>query len=113
MRRAPTPPDDPAESVLPTPQPLKGRGTAWAIDHRFMRQASEACDDGWGWLDQQATEERVAPATQIIEERVKSILSSNDSPDISFDLSINPYRGCEHVMWNSLWDDRFEALPRL
>ena len=61
-----------------------------------MRQASEACDDGWGWLDQQATEERVAPATQIIEERVKSILSSNDSPDISFDLSINPYRGCEH-----------------
>ena len=78
-----------------------------------MRQASEACDDGWGWLDQQATEERVAPATQIIEERVKSILSSNDSPDISFDLSINPYRGCEHVMWNSLWDDRFEALPRL
>jgi DNA repair photolyase len=57
---------------------------------------SEACDDGWGLLDQQASEERIAPATQIIEERVKSILSSNDSPDISFDLSINPYRGCEH-----------------
>jgi DNA repair photolyase len=61
-----------------------------------MRQASEACDDGWGSLDQQATEEHVAPATQIIEERVRSILSSNDSPDISFDLSVNPYRGCEH-----------------
>jgi DNA repair photolyase len=81
---------------LPAPQALKGRGTAWAIDHRFMRQASEACDDGWGWLDQQATEERITPATQIIEERVKSILASNDSPDISFDLSVNPYRGCEH-----------------
>jgi (2Fe-2S) ferredoxin len=38
----------------------------------------------------------VPRSTQIIEERVKSILSSNDSPDISFDLSINPYRGCEH-----------------
>jgi DNA repair photolyase len=80
----------------PPPDPLKGRGTAWAIDHRFTRQVSEACDDGWGLLDQQASEERIAPATQIIEERVKSILSSNDSPDISFDLSINPYRGCEH-----------------
>ena len=32
----------------------------------------------------------------MIEERVKSILSGNDSPDLSFDLSINPYRGCEH-----------------
>lgn len=80
----------------PTTPALKGRGTAWAIDHRFSRQVGEACDDGWGLLDQQASEERIAPATQIIEERVKSILSSNDSPDISFDLSINPYRGCEH-----------------
>jgi len=75
---------------------LKGRGTAWAIDHRFARQVNEADDDGWGLLDQQASEEHIAPSTQIIEERVKSILSSNDSPDISFDLSINPYRGCEH-----------------
>ncbi len=89
----------PARTKPPIPplvDALKGRGTAWAIDHRFTRQVSEACDDGWGLLDQQASEERIAPATQIIEERVKSILSSNDSPDISFDLSINPYRGCEH-----------------
>lgn len=75
---------------------LKGRGTAWAIAHRYTRQPSESFDDGWGTLDQAASEERVPVATQIIEERVKSILSSNDSPDISFDLSINPYRGCEH-----------------
>ena len=78
---------------------LKGRGTAWAIEHRYTRQPSETFDDGWGTLDQAASEEHVPVATQIIEERVKSILSSNDSPDISFDLSINPYRGCEHVMW--------------
>jgi DNA repair photolyase len=75
---------------------LKGRGTAWAIEHRYTRQPSETFDDGWGTLDQAASEEHVPVATQIIEERVKSILSSNDSPDISFDLSINPYRGCEH-----------------
>ncbi len=81
---------------MPEPEAIKGRGTAWAIAHRFVNHTSEACDDGWGGLDQQASLERVAPATQIIEERVKSILTSNDSPDISFDLSINPYRGCEH-----------------
>ena len=89
------PPEEGA--LLPgSPQALKGRGTAWAIDHRFSRQAGQSFDDGWGTLEQAATEERIAPATQIIEERVKSIVSSNDSPDISFDLSINPYRGCEH-----------------
>jgi DNA repair photolyase len=38
----------------------------------------------------------VAPATQVREESVNRILSGNDSPDIGFDLSINPYRGCEH-----------------
>jgi len=40
--------------------------------------------------------EHVPPATQVIEEHVMSILSSNDSPDLHFDLSVNPYRGCEH-----------------
>ena len=76
--------------------PLKGRGTAWAIEHRFAKQTSESYDDGWGTLEQAAHEEHLAPTTQIVEEHAKSILSSNDSPDISFDLSINPYRGCEH-----------------
>jgi DNA repair photolyase len=77
-------------------EPQKGRGTVWAIQHRFAPQLSEAYDDGWGTLDQQASEERLAPTTTIIEERAKSILSRNDSPDIAFDLSVNPYRGCEH-----------------
>jgi DNA repair photolyase len=75
---------------------LKGRGTAWSIEHRFTKQGSESYDDGWGTLEQAAHEEHVAPTTQIVEERARSILSSNDSPDISFDLSVNPYRGCEH-----------------
>lgn len=75
---------------------VKGRGISWAIDHRFKRQHAETFDDGWGTLEQQAREEVVAPTTSVIEEHVKSILSSNSSPDLSFDLSINPYRGCEH-----------------
>ena len=78
------------------PVPVKGRGTTWAIEHRFSSREAEAFDDGWGTLDEAVGEEHLPPATQIIEERVRSILSSNDSPDISFDLSINPYRGCEH-----------------
>jgi DNA repair photolyase len=78
------------------PQPIKGRGTAWAIEHRFTRDGREAYDDGWGTLEQAASEEMVSPGTTIIEEQVKSILAGNESPDIPFDLSINPYRGCEH-----------------
>src|SRR3990167_6608600 len=78
------------------PDPLKGRGTPWSIEHRFSARTGEAFDDGWGSLEQAVHEGRLPPETQIIEERVKSILSSNDSPDVHFDLSINPYRGCEH-----------------
>jgi DNA repair photolyase len=76
--------------------PVKGRGTVWAIEHRYARSSGESYDDGWGTLEQAASEERIAPETTVIEEHVKSILSRNNSPDLSFDLSINPYRGCEH-----------------
>jgi DNA repair photolyase len=75
---------------------LKGRGTAWAIAHRFEKDAREAVDDGWGALDQVAHEEHLAPGTVVIEEHCRRILSTNDSPDIDFDVAINPYRGCEH-----------------
>jgi DNA repair photolyase len=82
--------------MLTPPLPTKGRGTVWAIQHRFSRDQRECFDDGWGSLDQAADETVLPLATQVIEEQVKSILSGNDSPDIHFDLSINPYRGCEH-----------------
>jgi DNA repair photolyase len=75
---------------------LKGRGSAWSIAHRFQSEQREQWDDGWGNLDQQASEQRLPPATELIEEQARSILSSNQSPDISFERSINPYRGCEH-----------------
>jgi DNA repair photolyase len=88
--------DTPASGALPGPKPIKGRGTPWAIEHRFSVRSGEAFDDGWGTLEQQAAEETLPPQTQIIEEHVKSIVASNDSPDVHFDLSINPYRGCEH-----------------
>jgi DNA repair photolyase len=80
----------------PGSSPVKGRGTIWAIEHRYNERSRDDFNDGWGTLEQAAAEEQAAPATQIIEENVRSILSGNDSPDIGFDLSINPYRGCEH-----------------
>jgi len=76
--------------------PVKGRGTVWALEHRFSASQREPFDDGWGTLEQAAREDLLAPGTQIIEEQVRTILAGNDSPDIGFDLSINPYRGCEH-----------------
>ena len=39
--------------------PVKGRGTVWAIEHRYSRQSGESYDDGWGTLEQAATEERL------------------------------------------------------
>ena len=80
----------------PRAAPVKGRGTVWAIEHRYTRDDRVDFDDGWGTLEQAAQEERESPATQVIEEHARSILAENDSPDIGFDLSINPYRGCEH-----------------
>ncbi|MBS0445783.1 MAG: PA0069 family radical SAM protein [Proteobacteria bacterium] len=92
----PPPKIDPEPVALPRAGAAKGRGTGWAIEHRYAHASREAWDDGWGTLDQEATEEHLPAATQIIEEQARSIIASNDSPDIDFDLSINPYRGCEH-----------------
>jgi DNA repair photolyase len=75
---------------------IKGRGSATAMPHRFEQRGREQYDDGWGSLAQDAAEEHLPVATQIIEEQARSIITSNQSPDISFDYSINPYRGCEH-----------------
>lgn len=83
-------------ALPPPPASPKGRGTVWAIAHRFSADQREPADDGWGTLEQAVREEALPPATRIIEQRVKTILTGNDSPDISFDVSINPYRGCEH-----------------
>lgn len=68
-----------------------GRGTLTNASGRFERESREAVDDGWGSL-----EELPALATTVTEEKAKRIITRNDSPDLSFDRSINPYRGCEH-----------------
>jgi DNA repair photolyase len=72
--------------------PIKGRGTTLRMPGRFESRDSARIDDGWGTI-----EEELPPFhTTVTPERAKSIISRNDSPDIAFQQSINPYKGCEH-----------------
>ena len=73
-------------------QALKGRGAVSNITGRFEVQDSEWIDDGWHRED--TDDSRIQ--TQIHTEIAKSILSHNQSPDLPFSTSLNPYRGCEH-----------------
>ncbi len=84
-----------SDFILPV-NVIKGRGVATRLAHRFARDAREAFDDGWHSLDETMDRSGAAVPTQVIFEDVKSVITRNHSPDIHFDLSINPYRGCEH-----------------
>jgi DNA repair photolyase len=75
---------------------IKGRGAATYIPHRFERDVRDAFDDGWGTLEEGVQEPHEPVPTQVLFEDAKSVISRNDSPDIHFDYSVNPYRGCEH-----------------
>jgi len=70
---------------------LKGRGTENSVDGRYLEYKRSIFDDEWG---KEADDKRIA--TEVTKENARTIISRNSSPDIPFDLSINPYRGCEH-----------------
>ncbi len=73
-------------------QHIRGRGARSNVTGRYESQLREAFDDGW-------TPDDAAPAqvtTTVEPEKAKVIISRNDSPDVGFSASINPYRGCEH-----------------
>ena len=75
--------------------PVRGRGAASRVPGRFERRELRGEDDGWGSVyDDLADAPR--PRTQVMVERARSIISRNQSPDIGFSQSANPYRGCEH-----------------
>jgi len=77
----------PAPSIVP-----RGRGAVSNAGGRFESRLREAFDDGWTGDD-----EAPKPLRTVIQpERARVIISRNDSPDVGFDRSINPYRGCEH-----------------
>jgi DNA repair photolyase len=93
-------PPVPAPSVAPVDDFLgtavdrerrRGRGTLSNASGRYEPTVRIDFDDGW-----RSIEELPAFETTVTEERARKIITRNDSPDIGFDRSINPYRGCEH-----------------
>ncbi len=76
--------------------PRKGRGATFNVAPRFEKVVREANGDALDALLLADGADLPALKTEVTFERAKSILAWNDSPDIYFDRSINPYRGCEH-----------------
>ncbi len=113
-------------SPAAAPAALRGRGAVTNVRHRFQRDDRVQVDDGWSssglpadFVDSvpdnfpeaasgEPTAARVipilpdariapaAPKTTVTAEEARKMLSRNDSPDIPFDVAVNPYRGCEH-----------------
>ena len=78
--------------ALPEPHQPRGRGAKSNAAGRYEREVREPFDDGWGESDPKAPKIE----TKLIRDASRTIIATNDSPDIGFDRSINPYRGCEH-----------------
>jgi DNA repair photolyase len=68
--------------------PIRGRGATWNPQNRFERLAYVA--------DEETERDEDAPQTIYLRDPSRSIIATNDSPDVGFDASVNPYRGCEH-----------------
>src|SRR5262245_30060493 len=82
----------PASSSTAMPDfslPLHGRGASDNPPNRFDRIHYEPDPDA-------PPDEEVAAATVLLRDTTRTIIATNDSPDVGFDASINPYRGCEH-----------------
>jgi len=76
----------------------KGRGAVSNLQGRYEVNGRERFDDGWFDEAAESGDEPAAFKTVVTDEFAKTILSRNTSPDIPFSVSLNPYRGCEHVM---------------
>jgi len=77
------------------PPGIKGRGSTGYLPGRFAVTTPETVDDGWHEADTEG-DVASAPQTELREEVARSVITRNQSPDIPFDQSLNPYRGCEH-----------------
>lgn len=69
----------------------KGRGAASNPANRFDALSHEKTDDGW-----YQEETPAPPGETVLPDRARGIITTNDSPDVGFEASINPYRGCAH-----------------
>lgn len=80
------------DDVAVQPDARRGRGAVTNMSGRFEKEKRSLIDDGWGSADAEP-----APLKTTVQvDATRTIIARNDSPDIPFDRSINPYRGCEH-----------------
>src|SRR5881397_3051491 len=75
--------------------PIRGRGASWSPANRFEKLHVDLTDIDSIDVDP-GTEERPRRRTQYFRDGTKSIITRNNSPDVGFETSLNPYRGCEH-----------------
>ncbi len=77
---------------------VKGRGATSNRTGRFEALSRVRINDGWSPALPAAAEDDLLPrlATRLLDDATRGIIATNDSPDIPFDQSVNPYRGCEH-----------------
>ncbi|MGO8869737.1 MAG: hypothetical protein ACLQME_24885 [Alphaproteobacteria bacterium] len=76
--------------------PRKGRGVISNPTPRYEPARKERIDDGWGGAPSEEDGEPPRLATTVTIDASRTVIARNDSPDIPFDRSVNPYRGCEH-----------------
>lgn len=88
----PEPTSRPEDGAFVPAAARRGRGAVSNRSGRFERLQYRAFDDGWGRQDEEAPPLR----TRVLADTSRTVIARNKSPDISFDQSINPYRGCEH-----------------
>jgi len=82
--------------AAPPPQIIKGRGATFNPGNRFRRDTREEVDDGWNTPAPDESDEPAPLRTTVTIQNARTIIARNDSPDLPFDRSINPYQGCEH-----------------
>ncbi len=76
---------------------LKGRGAISNESSRFERERRVLVDDGWDARGEDGREEERGPATVVGDDSARTAITRNASPDVPFDQSLNPYKGCEHA----------------
>ncbi len=84
------------EEMPQSDAPVHGRGASWSPANRFEKLHIDLKNVDVADPGPDAAEERHRRATQFFRDGTKSIISRNQSPDVGFETSVNPYRGCEH-----------------
>jgi DNA repair photolyase len=87
----------PIVEETPPPSPaIHGRSASWNPANRFEKLHVDLSDADVVQIDPAEEEEKPRPETQFFRDGTKTIIARNDSPDVGFETSVNPYRGCEH-----------------